>query len=53
MTDDTGSDTSSNYDDTSSNYVPRINQLDADTLDQEIFNELHQKLSDAFKFFLR
>ena len=33
--------------------VPRINQLDAATLDEEIFTSFNKKLSDAFKYFLR
>ena len=33
--------------------VPRINQLDAATLDEEIFSIFNKKLSDAFKYFLR
>jgi len=35
------------------NFVPRINQLDAATLDTEIISTFSQKISDAFKFFLR
>jgi len=36
-----------------SNFVPRINQLDAATLDDELFSMFHNKLTQAFKYFLR
>ena len=34
-------------------HVPRINQLDAATLDEELFTSFSQKIADAFKYFLR
>jgi len=34
-------------------HVPRINQLDAATLDEELFTSFSQKIGDAFKYFLR
>ena len=34
-------------------FVPRINQLDAGALDQEIFEILKTGLQNAFKYFLR
>ena len=34
-------------------HVPRINQLDAATLDEELFMSFSQKIGDAFKYFLR
>ena len=34
-------------------YVPRINQLDAATLDEEVFTTFSERLGEAFKYFLR
>ena len=34
-------------------HVPRINQLDAATLDEELFTSFSHKIGDAFKYFLR
>ena len=34
-------------------YVPRVNQLDADELDQEILSIFKGGLQNAFKYFIR
>lgn len=34
-------------------HVPRINQLDAATLDEELLSSFYEKTSDAFKYFIR
>ena len=34
-------------------YVPRINQLDAESLDHELQSIIQKKLENAFKYFLR
>ena len=34
-------------------HVPRINQLDAATLDEELLSSFHEQISEAFKYFLR
>ena len=34
-------------------HVPRINQLDAATLDTELMASINTKLADAFKYFIR
>ena len=36
-----------------SSYVPRINQLDAETLDEEFISDFNDQISNAFKLFLR
>ena len=38
---------------TETSYVPRINQLDAETLDEEFLSDFNEQISNAFKFFLR
>ena len=40
-------------DDAVSAHVPRINQLDAATLDTELMASINTKLADAFKYFIR
>ena len=35
------------------NFVPRVNQLDAEELDQEIMNIFKGGFQNAFKYFLR
>jgi len=39
--------------DENENFVPRVNQLDAEELDQEILNIFKGGLQNAFKYFLR
>ena len=34
-------------------YVPRINQLDAETLDEEFLSDFNEQISNAFRLFLR
>ena len=34
-------------------YVPRINQLDAETLDEEFISDFNEQISNAFRLFLR
>ena len=34
-------------------YVPRINQLDAETLDDEFLSDFNEQISNAFRLFLR
>ena len=34
-------------------HVPRINQLDAATLDEELLSSFHEQISEAFRYFLR
>ena len=36
-----------------SSYVPRINQLDAETLDEEFISDFNEQISNAFRLFLR
>ena len=36
-----------------SSYVPRINQLDAETLDEEFISDFNDQISNAFRLFLR
>ena len=33
--------------------VPRINQLDAATLDEELLSSFHEQISEAFRYFIR
>ena len=33
--------------------MPRINQLDAATLDEELLSSFHEQISEAFRYFLR
>ena len=34
-------------------HVPRINQLDAATLDEELLSSFHEQISEAFRYFIR
>ena len=34
-------------------HVPRINQLDATTLDEELLSSFHEQISEAFRYFIR
>ena len=34
-------------------HVPRINQLDAATLDEELLSSFHGQISEAFRYFIR
>ena len=36
-----------------SSYVPRINQLDAETLDEELLSDFNEQIAKAFRLFLR